>query len=165
MKNQCFCTLLFLLVLMTGGLRAQVPAKVLPEFSFMAADGRAFGNADLPKGKLLLFVLVDPDCDHCQRAVKHMEEQRASFKKTAVCFVSTASYEKINLFMASYAPRLRAQKNVRVLRDADSQFIVRFKPIRFPALFLYSTGKSLLDYEDNEDTIFRIVRAMERNAK
>jgi hypothetical protein len=167
MKNRCFYTLLFLLLLTTDRLKAQpsAPAKLVPEFTFTQADGQVFGSADLPKGKLLLFVFVDPDCEHCQRAVRHMEEQRASFQKAAVYFISTASYDKINLFMASYAPRLKAQKNVQVLQDADSRFIVRFKPIRYPALFLYSTEKSLLDYEDNEDTIFRIVRTMDQHAK
>jgi hypothetical protein len=145
-----------LLLVVFGRLSGQPPAGVLPEFRFSTMDGRVFTNADLPKGKLLLFVFVDPDCDHCQRAVQKMDEQYGSFGKVAMYFVAAADPGKINVFAKRYAPRLKGLW----LRDADNQFIVRFRPVRYPSLFLYSTDKKLLDYEDNEETIFRIVRSI-----
>lgn len=136
----------------------QPPAQTLPEFRFQTMDQRTFSNTDLPKGPLLLFVFVDPDCDHCKRTVQKMDEQHGAFGKAALYFISSADPAKIRSFADSYARHLK----VLWLRDADQQFMVRFRPIRYPALFLYSTDKKLLDYEDNEETIFRIVRSIAR---
>jgi hypothetical protein len=85
-----------------------------------------------------------------------MDRQYTAFQKAAIYLVSNASHDKINLFMATYARQLRKQKNVCLLQDPTSASLMRFNPIRYPSLFLYSSEKSLLDYEDNEDTIFRI---------
>lgn len=136
------------------------PAKVLPAFRFERRDHRLLVNADLPKGKLLFFVFFDPDCEHCQRTVRRMDEQYASFHAVAVYFVSMASQDKIDGFAATYAPRLFAQKNVLFLRDPGAGYMLGFHPTRFPSLFLYSQGNKLLDYEDNEETLFRIERSI-----
>jgi hypothetical protein len=149
-------TPIFLLLLLCGPLAAQQPAKKVPDFRFTTLDSRAFTNTDLPKDKMLLFVFFDPDCEHCRHALKTMDQQHTAFQKAAVYLVSTASHDKINLFMATYARQLRQQKNVLLLQDPTSTSVMRFNPIRYPSLFLYSSEKSLLDYEDNEDTIFRI---------
>jgi hypothetical protein len=141
-----------ILLLFTAGLHAQIPAATLPEFTFFSANHRTVSNSDLPKGKLILFVFIDPDCDHCQRAVTKMNGQPRSFDKVAIYFVSTADPEKVRNFAKKYASRIKGQW----LWDKDSQFIPRFSPIRYPSLFLYSNEHKLLDYEDNEDTIFRI---------
>ena len=144
---------------------APTPARVVPEFRWSMHDRRIFANADLPKGKMLLFVFFDPDCEHCQRAVKTMDRDLTAFQRAFVCLVSAASQDKIDLFAAGYAPRLRAQQNVVFLQDAGSQYILRFNPIRYPSLYLYSPEKSLLDYEDNEETLFRIERSIAAHAK
>ena len=154
-------TLIFGLLLFAAVVgKAQPPAKMIPEFRLERHDHRFIANADLPKGKLLLFVFFDPECEHCRRAVRRMDDQRASFREAAVYFVSMASQDKIDWFAAAYAPRLFAEKNVLFLRDPNGGYMLGFHPIRFPSLFLYSPGNKLLDYEDNEETLFRIERAM-----
>jgi hypothetical protein len=141
------------------------PAKTIPEFRFTRHDRSVFANADLPGGRLALFVFFDPDCEHCQRTVRAMDRNVGSFRRVAVYFVSMAGQDKIDLFAASYAPRLRGLGTVAFLRDAGGQYMMRFNPIRFPSLYLYSSDKTLLDYEDNEDTLFRIERSIAAHAK
>jgi peroxiredoxin len=119
-------------------------------------DHRVFTNADLPKDRLLLFVFFDPDCEHCQHTLQTMNKEYKAFQKASIYLVSMASHAAINLFMATYAPKLAAQKNVLLLMDESSQFITQFKPVRYPSLYLYSTEQKLLDLEDNENTLFRI---------
>jgi peroxiredoxin len=155
-EGGCFYIPLFLLLLSAGVALAQPPAKTVPVFRFTTMDHRVFANKDLPGDKLLLFVFFDPDCEHCQHALQTMNKDCGSFQRAALYLVSMASHDRINLFMASYAPGLAAQKNVLLLMDETSQFITQFKPIRYPSLYLYSTDQSLLDYEDNEATLFRI---------
>jgi len=139
---------------------AQIPAQALPEFNFFRADKSAFTNKDLPRGKGVFFVFFDPGCEHCQRAVATLGRQYAKFQNVTICLISTEDEQKINLFMATYGPRLRTRKNVIVLQDKLQQFIPRFKPYKYPAMFLYSAGNKLLDYEDNEDTMFRFERVL-----
>jgi hypothetical protein len=138
----------------------QPPAKTVPEFRFVTRDQGLLSNANLPKGKLLLFVFFDPDCEHCQRVVKHMDQDVAAFRAARVYFVSMESQDKIDRFAATYAPRLVRQPNVLFLRDPGGGYMLRFHPIRFPSLFLYSPENKLLDYEDNEETLFRIERSI-----
>lgn len=136
------------------------PAKTVPDFRWVRHDQTLLSNADLPKGKLLLFVFFDPDCEHCQRLAKHMDQDAAAFRGAAVYFVSMESQDKTLRFAATYAPRLAGQPNVLFLCDPGGGYMLGFHPIRFPSLYLYSPENKLLDYEDNEETLFRIERAM-----
>jgi peroxiredoxin len=128
----------------------------LPAFHFNTMDHRVFSNADLPKNRLVLFVFFDPECEHCQHTLRTMDQHDKAYQNAAVYLVSMASPDKINLFAATYAPHLSTHKNVLLLRDETGEFIMKFKPTRYPSLYLYSTDKSLLDYEDNESCLFRI---------
>ena len=134
-------------------------------FQFAAPEGLVVTNADLPIGLLRLFVFVDPDCDHCQRAVSHMNEQAGAFAKVAVYFVSSAAAGKLDGFARRWAPKLRAMRNVAWCVDPGDRYAVRFRPVRYPALFLYSRENKLLDYEDNAETVFRIVKNIEKNPR
>ena len=135
------------------------PAATIPAFRFARHHGEPVTNTDLPPRKPVLFVFFDPDCDHCKRAVGHMDSEVADWRAAAVYFVSMESQEKIDRFVATYAPHLAAQRNVVFLRDAGG-YMLGFHPVRFPSLFLYSPEHKLLDYEDNEETLFRIKRSM-----
>jgi len=139
---------------------AQKPAQTLPEFTFVIPGGKQLTNANLPSGRLSLFVLVDPDCEHCQRMVSSMDAASATFNKAAIYMVTTAGQNKLSSFARRYGPHLKAL----LLLDTRDQFISRFQPIRAPALFLYSSDKKLLDYEDNPESIFRTANRINRNA-
>jgi hypothetical protein len=153
--GRCFHISLFLLLVAAGQAGAQ-PAKTVPPFRFTTHDHHNFSNADLPQGRQLLFVFFDPDCEHCQHALRTMDQRPGAYQNAAVYLVSMASWDKIDLFADTYAPHLATRKGVLLLQDEFSQFIVKFKPNRYPSLYLYSTDQSLLDYEDNENSLFRI---------
>ncbi|MBS1661327.1 MAG: hypothetical protein JST68_09795 [Bacteroidetes bacterium] len=125
-------------------LLTQTPAQTLPELSFIKS---------LPQNRLLTFTLVDPGCDHCQHLVSKMNDSSATLNKTALYMVSTSTENKLKTFAKKFGPRLKAEW----LTDPQSEFIVKFKPIRSPAIYLYSPDKKLLDYEDNPESLFRIL--------
>ena len=153
----------YLMLLMTGKSEAQNPAQTLPEFQFKRLDQSSFTNKDLPPEKILFFVFFDSDCEHCQRAVHNIDQDYKNFQKTAIYLVSLDDKNKINHFISGYAPRLKTQKNVVLLQDTKNQFIALFNPFRYPAMFLYSKDKKLIDYEDNELTVFRLVNTIRKN--
>ena len=145
-------------------LDAQTPAQILPDFEFSQSDKTIFSNKDLPSKKMSFFVFFDVDCDHCQRAAKNIEQQYQGFQKTAIYIISQDDVEKMNQFMTIYAPKLKAKKNVMLLQDKSNQFLTKFKPYRYPAMFLYSADKKLLDYEDNEESVFRFVNTIKKQS-
>jgi hypothetical protein len=133
---------------------APPPAAALPGFSFLDAGGKRFTNADLPRNTAIFIVFVDVGCDHCQRAVHHMNDSAALFARIPLYMISIADQPSLQAFARKYGPRLKAQW----LRDPDASSMVRFRPVRYPAMFLYSSDQRLLDYEDNVETLFRIER-------
>ena len=154
---------LICLLLLSG--QAQVPAQTLPAFSFLGPGKQAFTNKDLAQGRPLVFLFVDPDCDHCQRAVHTIGEQHAAFSKAVIYVISLDDREKLSSFMDKYGGALKGQKNVLLLQDNLNQFIVRFKPRRYPAMMLYSPKGQLIDYEDNPESVFRIVNRLRPGTK
>lgn len=141
------------------------PAQIIPQFEFFRMDNKPFTNKDLSKGKIIFFMFVDPDCDHCQNAMKSIGEKFPVFKKTNMYIISISNPAKMNQFMTTYGSKVKGQKNVTLLQDKLQQFIVKFNPVRYPSMLLYSQKSQLLDYEDNPEAIFRLVNTINKNAK
>ena len=160
---------LALFFLFSGSLFAQIPgqppAQTIPQFQFFRFNNTSFTDKDLPQGKIIFFMFFDSDCDHCQHAIKSIGDQYQAFKKTAVFLISIDDQNKINHFMDTYGSKLKGQKNVTLLQDKLQQFIVRFNPVRYPSMFIYSPEKKLIDYEDNPESIFRLVNAINKTGK
>jgi peroxiredoxin len=160
----CFLTLI-LVTLNTGIIIGQVPAQIIPDFEFSKLDHSPFTNRDLPQDKMLFFVFFDADCEHCQHAMKNIDARYLSFKKTKIFLISLDDNAKIKHFVNTFAPHLKDQKNVLLLRDNLNQFITKFKPYKYPSMFLYSAERKLIDYEDNEETVFRFVNTINKAIK
>ena len=140
--------------------QAQVPAQTIPDFSFSGPGKYPFTNKDLAQGKPLFFLFVDPGCEHCQRAVHAIGEHFAAFRNAALYVISLETREQLSLFMDKYGRAMKGWKNVLLLQDNLNQFIVRFKPRRYPAMLLYSPKGQLIDYEDNAESVFRFVKPL-----
>jgi peroxiredoxin len=142
---------LFLSICFLG--KAQQPASVIPDFNFFKLDGTSFTNKNLEQGKKIFFVFFDPGCDHCQHAMKDINMHHTSLNKVAVYLISVDIKERINNFLAMYGKDLKNKKNVVVLQDLKNEFIQKFKPRKYPSMFLYSPEKKLLLYDDNEKNL------------
>ena len=139
---------------------AQIPSPVIPEFKFFRMDQSVFTDKDLAKGKKIFFVFFDPTCDHCQRAMKIIGAQYKNFKNAAIYLIAIDSPDKINSFMDKYGQPLKGKKNILLLQDKLNQFIVKFKPKKYPSMFLYSAQKKLIAYEDEPEAINKIIKPL-----
>jgi len=145
--------IVFFLLVTFQNLAAQVPAAIIPDFNFFKLNGNSFSNNNLAHGKLLFFVFFDVSCEHCQHAIKDINLHYKEFNKTAVYLVSVDIKERINTFLDTYGKNLKGKTNVTVLQDLKNEFILKFKPRKYPAMFLYSTEQTLLLYDDNEQNL------------
>ena len=76
--------------------------------------------------------------------------------------ISADDPKVITAFMDKYAPSLKNKKNVTLLVDTKNEFLEKFKSIRYPSMFLYSSKNVLLDYEDNEGSMFRFFKYLKQ---
>ena len=141
------------------------PAQTVPAFEFSRFDKTPFINKDLAAGKPLFFFFFDCTCDHCQHAMTYLNKNFSEYKKAAVYLISLDNQQMVNAFLHKYGPNVINQKNVTILQDTKYQFIARFKPRKYPSLFLYAADKKLLDYEDNPDNMFRFTKLLNTASK
>jgi peroxiredoxin len=152
---KCIVKTVVLLLLVSGNLLAQGPAEKIPDFSFSRLNKNSFTNKDLELGKMIFFVFFDADCDHCQHAIQYISQHYQEFKKTAIYLITLDSQEAITRFMAKNARNLKDKKNVTLLQDPQYEFMRKFRPRKYPSMFLYSGKKDLIMYDDNEQNLFK----------
>jgi len=155
---------LIILSLITSEVTAQTPALTLPGFTFYELNNTLFTEKNIQQNKMLFFFFFDPDCEHCQHAMRNLNEHYADYKTAAIYLVSLSDKERVRHFMNEYGSNLKNQKNVTLLQDPKNQFLENFKPRRYPAMYLYSAEKKLVDYEDNEDSMFRFINQLNKSS-
>lgn len=157
--------ILLFCLLASSGVMAQTPAQTIPDFDFYKFNKTAFTNKNLTPGKMSFFMFFDCDCDHCQHAMANINKQFQDYKKAAIYLISLDDTVKINAFMQKFGPNVRNQKNVIFLLDTKNEFITKFKPRKYPSMFLYAADKKLLAYEDNPDSMFRFEKLLTGTGK
>ena len=155
MKLSFKIVVLFLLIALN--VAAQKPAETIPEFNFYKLNQTSFTNKNLEPGKLLFFVFFDTECDHCQHAIKDMNEHYKEFNKTAVYLITQDVQEKARLFLNKYGPNLTDKKNITILLDLKLEFIRKFSPRKYPSMFLFTADKKLILYDDNEQNLSKFL--------
>ncbi|MET3114792.1 putative DCC family thiol-disulfide oxidoreductase YuxK [Pedobacter sp. CG_S7] len=135
---------------------AQSPAALIPAFKFYTAQNTGFTKAQIPKGKQSLFVFFDGTCSHCQKAMTTIASRHKELDKINVYLVSLDEFKTIDYFMSHYGKALIGLKNVSLLQDRDRVFIPLFKPLKYPAMFLYAADQRLKIYSSEEQDISKI---------
>ena len=154
-----------LLLMISTNVSAQVPAATIPEFNFFKLNKSLFTNKNLASGKMIFFVFFDTDCDHCQHAIQYINQHNEEFKKSAVYLITLDGLEKITPFMSKYGNNLKSNKNITILQDLKNEFLPKFKPRKYPSLFLYSAKKELMMYDDNPQNLFRFTQQISNESK
>ena len=157
--------IVILVLLISKNTAAQTPSQKIPAFTFLKLDNSLFSNKDLESRKMLFFVFFDSECEHCQHAVKEIDQHYNGYKKTAIYLISADSPEKINLFMQKFGRNLAGKNNVTLLQDFNNEFITKFQPRKYPSLFLYSAKKELILYDDNELNLSRFLQQISTRLK
>ena len=80
----CFVTMLFSL---------RVNSQAVPSFKITLSNNKVFNAADLPKGKPVVLIYFDPDCDHCQKLMTELFKKINNFKINEFLL---SNFKKIN---------------------------------------------------------------------
>lgn len=138
------------------------PAQVIPDFTFSRFNGQSFSRKDLAKNKKIVIVFFDVTCDHCQNELKAISEKIDNFKKAEFYLVSMDNVVSIQSFMKKFASKMNGKVNVTLLRDPNRQFIPRFRPIQFPAAYVYDSNLRLVKYFGQNSKVTDIISAVNR---
>lgn len=138
------------------------PAPVIPDFTFQRLNGQPFSRKDLTVNKKIVIVFFDVSCDHCQNELKAVSTRFDDFKKAEFYLVSMDNVPAINAFMKKYAPKMQGKANVTLLRDVNRQFIVRFRPVQFPATYVYDSKKRLVKYFGQNSKVADIITTVNK---
>ena len=138
--------------------KAQKPAETIPNFIFYNLDNTPFTNRDLTMGKEILFVFFDVTCDHCQHTIKALSTHIKECKKISIYLISLDDKSLMNDFFNKYGKNLPNEKNVTILQDQRNLFIKQFGPRKYPSVFLYSSEKRLLLYDDDDQTLGKFLK-------
>ncbi|MEY4628399.1 MAG: hypothetical protein RLZZ595_725 [Bacteroidota bacterium] len=145
-------SLLLCLVFASSLSFAQV--RTLPDFRFSRMDnGAEVTKKNVVPGKKTLFVFFDTECSHCRMAITEYNAQNKQLNDINIFLITRDAKNVVDAFLKQYGDKLIAKKNLTVLADTQNQFIGKFLPKKYPAMFLFGANSQLILYSDEEKAI------------
>jgi cytochrome oxidase Cu insertion factor (SCO1/SenC/PrrC family) len=138
---------------------AMEPTEYIPDFTFyILKNGIKFQKSDLKWTGNQVFVLFDPNCNHCQIEAKTISERIGTLKDVQLYFVSMNDPGLMSTFLPTYGKSLVDHPQVEVLYDRNQEFINKFHiPNQFPATYVYGKDGQLKVYWEGEQPADRLV--------
>lgn len=153
MLVRCKSIYLFLVFFAIGEVLMAQPAETIPDFTVFRIDKTPFTSKDLDTKKLLFFIFFDVSCEHCQHAIQKINSKFPDLHDVAFYLITLDPPIKVNSFLKKYGNNLQNKKNVMLFFDLKNEFITKFKPRKYPSMFLYTPQRKLILYDDNPDNL------------
>jgi len=161
-----FLTLLFLPILICGSCASSNPSnapETVPEFTFFnIVDDQPVMRTSLAIEGNVVFLFFDTGCIHCRNEITLMSENFSKFENATFYLVSQQDKAIVTDFMTSYGKNLQNKPNVHVLLDKRYEFLSKFQPIQYPAIYVYGPDRKLKSYIDGENELGKIVEAINK---
>ena len=117
-------------------------SQPVPPFEMLLSGNTVFKAADLPKGKPLILIYFDPDCDHCQKLMSELFKKINDFKKTEMVLVTFKPIDEVAAFEKQY--NTQKYSNMKVGTEGTSFYLRNyFKLMTMPFTALYDKGGNL----------------------
>ncbi|MES2702838.1 MAG: thioredoxin fold domain-containing protein [Bacteroidota bacterium] len=123
---------------------------VLPAFNILLTDSSTIVNTyNIPKGRPVVLMLFDPDCQHCRELTKMLTDSMESLKHIRFyMFTSAHSMEAIKKFKEDFS--LDKYSNVEAIgRDYEFFFISYYGVRHVPDFALYDENRKLVKLFEN----------------
>ena len=147
----CFAFILFF--------ASRMNSQTIPPFKMTLSNNKIFNGTDLPKGKPLVLIYFDPDCDHCQKLMAELFKKINSFKKAEMVLITFKSVTEVAAFEKKYTTNKYA--NMKVGTEGTLFYLKNYyKLVKMPFTALYdSKGNYKYSYRDEtpvDDLISRL---------
>lgn len=126
-----------------------------PNLSLTLANGDQVSTRNL-QGKNI-FVLFQPECDHCQEEAVEIEQRLEEFKDYTLYFISSSAMDQITAFARNF--NLDNRDNVTFAWTSTEGVLNHYGPIPTPSVYIYSDGKLMHSFKGQTD-IEKIVAAL-----
>ena len=118
-----------------------------PDLLLKLTDGEEISTRKL-KGKNV-FVLFQPDCDHCQEEAVMIEQRIKDFEGYTLYFISSAPVEQIKSFAETF--QLHNKPNVNFAWTSTEGVLTHYGPIPTPSVYIYADGKLKRSFNGQTD--------------
>ncbi|MES1223443.1 MAG: hypothetical protein ABUT20_48555 [Bacteroidota bacterium] len=124
--------------------------KNIPPFNMILSDGTTYYNSsNLEKGKALMIIYFDPECQHCQHFTKQVIKNISKFSTVQIVMICAApGLPPLKKFVADFD--LLKYKNMKVGTEGMYHATMNFYHVDVtPFTALYNKGGTLItSYRD-----------------
>ena len=123
-------------------------SQTIPPFKMTLSNNKIFSAADLPKGKPLVLIYFDPDCDHCQKLMTELFKKINRFKKVELVLITFKPVTEVAAFEKKYTTSKYG--NMRVGTEGTLFYLKNYyKLVKMPFTALYDRkGNYIFSYRD-----------------
>ena len=138
----CFAFILFF--------PSRMNSQTIPPFKMTLSNNKIFNAVNLPKGKPLVLIYFDPDCDHCQKLMAELFKKINSFKKVEMVLITFKSVTEVAAFEKKYTTSKYA--NMKVGTEGTLFYLKNYyKLVKMPFIALYDS-KGNYNFSYREET-------------
>ena len=129
---------------------SRMNSQTIPPFKMALSNNKIFNAIDLPKGKPLVLIYFDPDCDHCQKLMTELFKKIKSFKKAEMVLITFKPVTEVAAFEKKYTTSKYA--NMRVGTEGTLFYLINYyKLVKMPFTALYDR-KGNYNYSYRDET-------------
>lgn len=151
--------LAFTLLLACSFCFAQDIPKTIPPFNMLLADGVTYHNADkVEKGKPLMIVYFDPECQHCQEFTKKLVKSISKFSSVQIVMIcSVPGLPPLKKFVDAF--NLNKYPNIKAGTEGMYQTTLKFYDVdTTPFVALYNKDQKLITFHRTVPEISTLVK-------
>lgn len=104
-----------------------------------------------------VFILFQPDCDHCQNEAVEIEQRLEDFRDYTLYFISSSPMEQITAFAKNF--KLDNKDNVKFALTTNEGVLTYYGAIPTPSIYVYSQGKLRTSFNGQTD-VENILKAL-----
>lgn len=136
-------------------------SKTVPAFRLLLSDSSTqFTQRNLEAGKPVMFMLFNPDCEHCQLQTRSITSRIKELGDLQIIMTTYRPIDKIRSFRQVF--QLDQYPSIVTGRDSDYFFAPFFRVKSIPFLAIYGRDRRLISVYEGNGNVERIKEALKK---
>lgn len=137
-------------------------SQKIPAFKMTLSTRKIFDTEkDLPKGKPVVLIYFDPDCDHCQKLMNELFPKMVNLKKAQIILVTYKPVEELAVFEKKY--NIASYGNIKAGTEGYIFYLRNYyKIMLMPFTALYDKNGNLNYVYKKETYVDDLINRMKR---